>query len=474
MGDPGHVSTIESGLPASPAPATGVALSAAERAALPPGPPLPTLVQALLLGFRPHAFGAACRRRYGDTYTIRFPGAPPIVAVAHPDAVKQVFTGSTDGLHAGEANGQLGPLLGWSSLLLLDGARHLEERRLLMPPFHGERMQAYAEVMVEVTDRAIAAWPRETPFPVLAEMQAITLDVILRAVFGFEEEHERARLRERLRALVRVAANPLWLVPMLRVDLGPLTPWRELTRTRREVEGILRAEFARRRAERVEGRSDVLSMLLDARYEDGRAMRDDELCDEMITLLLAGHETTATALAWTVHHVLRAPDVLARVRAELADVVGDGELRAEHLSRLEYLDAVVKEGLRINPVLDDVGRIVKRPIEIGGWRLPAGVAVAAQIHLVHHREDIYPGPERFDPERFVGRRSDPYTFLPFGGGARRCLGMAFALYEMKVVLARVLALTDLRLASDRPARPVRRAITLAPSGGVPVMLRRSA
>lgn len=475
MGDPGHVSTIDSELHASAAPEdTGGSLDAGQLAALPPGPRLPALVQAALLGFRPIAFGEACRRRYGDAFTIRFPGAPPIVAVAHPDAVKQVFTGSIDGLHAGEANAQLGPLLGWSSLLLLDGARHLEERRLLMPPFHGERMQAYAALMVEIADRAIDRWPVGRAFPVLPEMQAITLDVILRAVFGFEEEAERARLRERLRALVRVAANPLWLVPALRFDLGPLTPWRELTHTRREVEGILRAEFARRREARVEGRSDVLSILLEARYEDGRAMSDVELCDEMLTLLLAGHETTATALAWTIHHVLRSPDVLARVRAELAGVVGDDGLGAEHLPRLEYLDAVVKEGLRINPVLDDVGRLVKQPVEIGGWRLPVGVAVAPQIHLVHHRAELYPEPDRFDPARFVGRRVNPYEFLPFGGGARRCLGMAFALYEMKVVLARVLGRADLALASDRPARPVRRAITLAPKGGVPVVLRRAA
>jgi cytochrome P450 len=214
-------------------------------------------------------------------------------------------------------------------------------------------------------------------------------------------------------------------------------------------------------------------MLLAARYEDGRAMTDDELRDEMITLLLAGHETTATALAWTVHHVLRTPAVVVRIREELAAVVGDGPLAAEHLPRLEYLDAVVKEGLRINPVLDDVGRLVKEPLEIGGWRLPAGVAAAPQIHLVHHRDDVWPEPDRFDPERFVGARVSPYAFLPFGGGVRRCLGMAFALYEMKVVLACVFGRTRLRLVRDRPARPTRRAITLAPAGGVRVLCERS-
>jgi cytochrome P450 len=324
--------------------------------------------------------------------------------------------------------------------------------------------------MREVTDRAIDAWPRDRAFSFQAEMQRLTLDVILRTVFGFDEGDRYRELRERLRTLVNVAANPLWLVPWLRFDLGPLTPWTKLVRTRVQVERILFDEFARRRAADRSARTDVLSMLLDARYEDGRSMTDAELRDEMITLLLAGHETTATALAWALYHVLRTPGVLARIRGELASVVGDAELRAEHVAHLEYLDAVVKEALRINPVLDDVGRRVKQPIEIGGWRLPAGVVAAPQIYLVHHREDVWPDPYRFDPDRFLGRRASPYEFLPFGGGARRCIGMAFAIYEMKVVLARVFARTELRLASGGRVRAVRRAITLAPSGGLRVVM----
>lgn len=474
MAEPVDVSILESPRPTHdvrtlPSERTGSSTSA-DAAALPRGPRLPALLQALQLALRPNAYLDSCRRRYGDVFTLRFPGAPPIVAFAHPDAVKQIFTGGTDELHAGEANGQLGPLLGWHSLLLIDGERHLEERRLLLPPFHGERMQAYATAMRDVTERAIAGWPRDRPFRFHDEMQAITLDVILRTVFGFEEGDAYSRLRERLQALVRAAANPLWLVPALRFDLGPLSPWGRLVRARREVESILFAEFARRREQPRGERSDVLSMLIDARYEDGRAMTDDELRDEMITLLLAGHETTATALAWTVHHVLRVPSVLERIRAELDAVLQGGALEAEHLPRLEYLDAVVKEGLRINPVLDDVGRVVKEPLEIAGWRLPAGVAVAPQIYLVQQREDLWPEPTRFDPERFLGKRTSPYEFLPFGGGVRRCLGMAFALYEMKVVLACVLSRTELRLVSTRPVRPKRRAITLAPADGVRVTL----
>jgi cytochrome P450 len=465
MSDPVTVSTLDPRLEAE-----DVARRAAATDVLPPGPRLPSLLQGAQLAVRTVAFLEACRRRHGETFTLRFPGAPPIVSFSHPDAVKQIFTGGGDVLRAGESNAQLAPLLGLHSLLLLDGERHLNERRLMMPPFQGERMHTYAAVMREVTDRAIDAWPRDRAFSFQAEMQRLTLDVILRTVFGFDEGDRYRELRERLRTLVNVAANPLWLVPWLRFDRGPLTPWTKLVRTRVQVERILFDEFARRRAADRSARTDVLSMLLDARYEDGRSMTDAELRDEMITLLLAGHETTATALAWALYHVLRTPGVLARIRGELASVVGDAELRAEHVAHLEYLDAVVKEALRINPVLDDVGRRVKQPIEIGGWRLPAGVVAAPQIYLVHHREDVWPDPYRFDPDRFLGRRASPYEFLPFGGGARRCIGMAFAIYEMKVVLARVFARTELRLASGGRVRAVRRAITLAPSGGLRVVM----
>jgi cytochrome P450 len=454
-------------------PAVRFDLSASTETTLPPGPRTPAVVQALHLAFRTTHFLDDCARRFGECFVIRFPGAPPVVTFSHPEAIRQIFTAGDDVLRAGASNAPLAPLLGHRSLLLLDADRHLQERRLMTPPFHGERMQTYLTVIAEVADRAISSWPLGRPFAFYHQMQGVTLDVIMQAVFGLDQGGGYERLRETLRTLVSVAANPLWLVPALRFNLGSLTPWAKLVRTRREVEHILAAEFARRRAVEGDGHRNVLSLLLAARYEDGRPMTDEELQDEMITLLLAGHETTATALAWTVYHVLRQPEVLAKVRAELAMVVGDGPLSAERVARLEYLDAVVKEALRLRPVLDDVGRMVQRPTEIGGWRLPAGVIAAPQIYLTHRRADLWPDPERFDPDRFHNRRVSPYTFFPFGGGVRRCLGMAFALYEMKVVLARLFTRTDLQVAPGYHARPVRRAITLAPSGGVPlVVLRR--
>jgi cytochrome P450 len=437
---------------------------------LPPGPRLPALLQATLLAFRTIPYIEYCRRKYGDTFTIRFAGGPDVVSFTHPDAIRQIFAADADTLRGGESNAPLGPLVGLRSLLLLDGERHLQERRLLMPPFHGERMHAYAPAMQAIADRTIDEWRPGDVILFYHHMQRLTLDIIMSTIFGFDEDGEHDALRERLQRLVHVAANPLWLLPPFRIKLGPITPWAKLVRTQAEVASLLYAEFARRRAAGCADRSDILSMLLCARYEDGRVMSDEELRDEMLTLLLAGHETTATALGWTLYHVLRHPDVLERIRMELDEVVGSEPLRADQLPRLELLDAAIKESMRLNPVLDDVGRLVKAPIEIGGWCLPAGVIASAQIYLCQHRDDIWPDPYRFDPDRFCHRRVSPYEFFPFGGGGRRCIGMAFALYEMKVVLARVFARTQLRIAPGYTGYAVRRAVTLAPARGLPVVV----
>jgi cytochrome P450 len=331
-------------------------------------------------------------------------------------------------------------------------------------------MLAYGETMREITERVIERWPIGRPFPIRPEMQAITLDVILRTVFGLEGEDTRA-LRENLSRLTALATNPLWLWPPLQVNLGRLSPWARFLRLRDETDGLLFAEIARRRARGAAPRADVLSLLIAARGEDGRPMSDRELRDEMMTLLLAGHETTATALAWAVRHILANPGVLGALREELREA---DALTPEGVGRLPYLDATVKETLRLNPIISEVGRRLARPMRIGGRELPAGVGAAACIYLVHRRPDLWPEPERFDPTRFVGARPSPYEFLPFGGGVRRCLGMAFALYEMKIVLAQVLSRFTLRLAPGYRAKVVRRSITLAPSAGMPVVVEARA
>ena len=431
-------------------------------ASLPPGPTLPPLVQGPQFAFRALPFFETCRRRYGDCFTVKMPFGPPYVLFTTPAAVREIFTGDDDELRAGEANVVLRPLLGANSLLFLDGDRHARERRLMLPPFHGERMLAYADTMRAITDDVLDGWPVGRPFPIHPEMQAITLEIILRTVFGLEAG-TLALLRDLLRRWIASALNPLLLWPLLQVDFGRMSPWGRLLRLKREIDALLLAEIARRREAGAGERADVLSLLLAARDEDGRPMRDEELLDEMITLLVAGHETTATALAWTFHHLLANPDVLEACRAEARGSSGG-------FAQLPLLDAVVKETLRLNPVITEVGRRLTRPMRIGGRDIPADVAVGPCIYLVHRRPDVWPDPERFDPARFVGTRPSPYEFLPFGGGARRCLGMAFALYEMKVVLATVLARAELAPVRGYRMKVVRRSITMAPSRGMPVVV----
>lgn len=444
-------------------------------ATLPPGPKLPALLQVLRWIRQPIGFMEECVRRYGDCFTLRFPSYPPLVFFSDPEAVKEIFTGDPEQLRAGQANAVLESLLGPHSLLLLDGARHRRERRLMMPPFHGERMQLYGEVMREITDRSIESWPLGQPFPIHSQMQGITLDVILRTVFGIDEGADLARLRDRLTQLLSIAAaHPLLQIPWLQIDLGPLTAWRRLMQVSREVDHILFAEFARRRADSHTERTDVLTLLLAARDEAGQPMSDAELRDEMITLLLAGHETTATSLAWVFHRILQHPDVLEKLRAELCQVVGSGPVTPQHLTKLEYLDATIKETQRLNPIIPLVGRRLQAPQRIGGRDLPAGVVAAPCIYLTHRRPDLWPDPERFTPERFLDKRPSPYEFFPFGGGVRHCLGAAFAMYEMKIVIAQVLSRVGLRAAPGYTVRIVHRTVTFAPSEGMPVVLDRRA
>jgi cytochrome P450 family 110 len=434
-------------------------------ASLPPGP---GMLKSFGFVRRPFAFLDTCARHYGDWFTLRFPGLAPFVFTSDPEAIADVFSGDPEQLYAGEANAPLGAFMGPQSVLFLDGAAHLRQRRLLLPPFHGERMQAYAETMLAITDREIDAWPLGEPFPIHRSFRAITFEVILRTVFGFDEGPSLARLRNRLARLFTIfagAAGTLIALPALRVDLGRLTPWGRVVRLRRDVDEILYAEFAQRRRVGTGGRADVLSLLLEARDEQGAALSDAVLRDEMLTLMLAGHETTAASLAWVIHRVLQRSDVVAELKAEVARV----GCEPQRINDLTYLDAVIKETSRLEPVIPNVGRRLHVPLRIGGRDLPAGPIVAPCIYLAHRRPDSWVEPERFEPERFVDRRINPAAFFPFGGGTRRCLGAAFATYEMKVVLARILSRVELHPAPGYRARLVRRSIAFTPSAGLPVV-----
>jgi cytochrome P450 len=435
-------------------------------ARMPPGPRLPRIVQTagFMLGSSPW-FIDACRRRFGDVVTFRTLFDDRFVMVFDPALVKELFQGPGEQLRAGEANAMLGPVVGQRSVLLLDGSEHLRHRRLLLPPFHGARMHAFVEAMRRSADLEIDSWPVGEPFALLPSMQSLTLRVIMQAVFGYEPGPAEEDLRRRVRAMVEPLARPrslalLAALPML-IGRGEPALNDRFASARRAVDEVLFAEIARRRElgdVALSERDDVFSALLLARDEDGERLSDQEVRDELMTLLLAGHETTATGLAWCLDLVLHAPAVHARA------------LRREDA----YLDAVVKESLRIRPVIPAVGRVVReRPFRLGDYVIPPGIEINPSIRLIHRREDVYPDAGAFRPERFLGDDPpDTYSWIPFGGGLRRCLGASFALMEMRIVLARVLERTALRAAHPELAKVQFRAITLAPRDGVRVVQDR--
>jgi cytochrome P450 len=433
---------------------------ARENGTFPAGPRLPRFMQTLGFVFFPRQFIDTCRRRYGDVVTFSTLFDPLFVMVFHPEAVKQVFRGSPERLRAGEANAPLGTVLGQRSVLLLDGAEHLRHRRLMLPSFHGERMREYETVMIEATDREIESWPIGKPFELLPSMQSLTLDVIMSAVFGVERGSRQEELKRRVRDVVAPVGSRLGVLALAlsggRLGTGVMEGFQE---RRRRMDEMIYEEITLRRTEPdLEERSDVFSMLLLARDEDGRAMSDAELRDELVTLLVAGHETTATGLAWAFELLLRHPPVTARLRAALDD--GDES----------YLDAVVKETLRVRPVVPGIGRVVRgEPFEVGGYLIPDGIEINPSIAAIHRRADCYPEPRAFKPERFLGEDApDTYTWLPFGGGTRRCLGASFATFEMRVVIRRVLERARLR-AIGPPEKSIRKGVTIVPKRGVRVV-----
>ncbi|MRG93178.1 cytochrome P450 [Polyangium spumosum] len=441
---------------------------------LPPGPALHPAIAVLPYLYRPFPFLEAMGKRYPDAFTMRFPAMPkPAVVFHRPEAAKEVFALGADDAHAGQVNAVLGPILGKASLLLLDGKEHLRQRKLLMPPLHGERMSSYGARMVDLTEASITTWPERKRFPVHEHLQAITLDVILRVVFGIDEGELFDRLRERLMGILELATNPILLLPMFQRDLGPLTRWTTLTRTLTEADEMLYAEIRRRRASGERG-DDILSLLLDARDEQGEPMSDNELRDELMTLLAAGHETTATALSWALRWILASKSLAPRLVRELEAEGALPDLAPERIARCALLDATAREALRLQPVVPMVGRLLQKPARIGGYDLEAGTPVLVSIYLIHRRPELYPDPTRFDPDRFLRQRFGPHEWLPFGGGIRRCIGMAFALYEMKMILATILARAELRLPLFGKVHEVRRGVTITPSGGMPLVMERRA
>jgi cytochrome P450 len=430
------------------------------RASLPPGPSLPRPITVARFILQPTRFLDDCQRRYGDLFTVRLSTQRTVVITSDPELVKEVFTGDPNVLRAGEGNVVLRPLLGHRSVLTLDGPEHMRQRRLLLPAFHGERMRHYRDVMSEVAERHVERWPVGSPFPTHPSMQAITLEVILRAVFGAEDRRQLERLAAPLRRLLDATGSRLRLLLLQATssERGARSPWGRFRALMEPGDRVIMDQIGARRSS--PERDDVLSLLLAARDEDGRPLTDAELRDELMTLLVAGHETTATALSWTLERITRNPEVLARLVDE------------QRRGGDEYLDAVIKETLRLRPVIPAVVRCLAEPVELAGRTFPAGVNIAPSIYLLHRRPDLYPEPERFRPERFLERPAGTYEWIPFGGGTRRCLGASFALSEMKVVLSTILARAQLAVASGRAERVTRRAVTFTPSRGGRILVER--
>jgi cytochrome P450 len=428
---------------------------------LPPGPSAPSLIQTLAWWNRPLAYLERNRARFGKRFTIRLLGIPPFVMLSDPAEIKEVFTAPADVLHPGEGANILEPVVGKNSVILLDESAHLSQRKLMLPAFHGERMERLSGLVAEVTEREVESWPRDTPIALHRRLQALTLEVILRAVFGLDPGPRLEAIRTRLTEILDIGAKPLSLIPQLQHAPLGVGPWGRFDRLSSETDALI-YELIEERRTAAEDRDDVLSMLLEARHEDGSPMSDIELRDELMTLLVAGHETTASALAWAFERIARTPRVAERLAEGAAS---DDEA---------YITATIHEALRRRPVIPNAApRLVKKPVTVGGWDYPTDILLVASAYLVQHDPEIYPDPYEFRPERFLDESPGTYTWIPFGGGRRRCLGASFAQLEMKLVLKAVFASNTVEPAERDMETPRRRAITISPRSGGTVLLTPS-
>ncbi|BAY25326.1 cytochrome P450 [Calothrix sp. NIES-2100] len=441
---------------------------------LPDGPKISRFLRLVKFITQPVKYVEDFAQIYGDRFTIWGSKDTHIIYFSQPQALEQIFTADPQHFRSGTASGGLAFLLGDNSLILLDGDRHQRQRQLLTPPFHGERMRAYGQDIREIADHVSNEWTIGKPFNIRNSLQEITLRVILRVVFGLDQGQRFQELQHLLSSVLDFMGSPLMsgalFFGFLRKDLGAWSPWGQVMRLLQQIDRLIYALIAERRSETQQNRQDILSLMMAARDADGQPMSDQELRDELMTLLVAGHETTASALTWAFYWIDRLPEVGEKLLQEL-DTIGINS-DPSSIAKLPYLTAVCQETLRIYPiVMNGVPRIVKTPIEIMGYKIPEGNVIISSIYLAHHRPEVYPNPKQFKPERFLERQFSPYEYLPFGGGNRRCIGLAFAQYEMKIVLATILSHFQLSLVNKRPVYPVRRGFTVAPPAGMRMIAR---
>ena len=440
---------------------------------LPNGPKAPPFVQLIQWISDPVRYMDKCAKQYGDIFTAQVTNGEPLVMIDHPQAVQEMF--NSNAFHApGSLNSIIKPIVGEQSMFLLSGERHKRSRQLLMPPFHGERMRNYGQLICDIATDVASKWSVDRPFVARSAMQEVTMRVILQAVFGMDDGPRLQALRPLLASVVDMTGSPLrssmLFFDWMQQDWGSWSPWGRMKQRQRKLDDLIYAEIEERRLQPDANRTDILSLMMAARDENGQPMTNEELRDELMTLLVAGHETTATALAWAFYWIHSLPSVRQKLLQEL-DSLGENPDPME-IFRLPYLSAVCQETLRIYPVaMVTFAREVLTPVELMGHQLEPGTVVIGSIYLTHRREDLYPEPLQFKPERFLERQFSPYEYLPFGGGSRRCIGLALAQLEMKLVLATILRDFDLVLAQKKPVQVKRRGLTLGPAGGVRMALR---
>ncbi len=439
---------------------------------LPKGSNSPAWWQLIRWIESPLSYQKECAQSYGDIFTFRMTGFPPFVVIGHPEGVKEIFSLEPDKFDEGRSNYILRPLVGDNSLLLYDGTRHQRERKLLMPPFHGQNLQSYGKSIVDIATQVAAQWHEGKQIIARKVMQQITLEVIIKVIFGINEGERYQKIKPLLAQMLDVTDSPLrssfLFLKFLQQDWGTWSPWGRIKAQKKQIDRLLQDEIEARRSLSNELGNDVLSLMMSAKDEEGQPMTDAELKDELMTLLFAGHETTATMLAWAFYEILRHPPVLEKLREELDS---SRNLAPLEIAKLPYLNAVCQEVLRFYPVGPIIfPRIVKTSIEIMGHYFEPETWLTLSAYLIHHREELYPEPEKFKPERFLERQYTPYEFLPFGGGVRLCLGYALAMLEMKLVIASIVSKYNLALANRQPIKSMRRGGTITPSNGVPLIL----
>ncbi len=434
-----------------------------------------SLQQKLQWIAKPHQYMDSAMKEAPDMFLADITAEDGYVFVNHPEGMRQMITSDRSSFFAGSKDNQLlKPLVGKDSLLLIEGDRHKKRRKLLLPPFHGERMESYGKLICDLTHNIVSNLKPDQPFIARKVTQEISLQVILEAVYGLQDGERSQELQQRITTLANIfestLTSALLFFPLFQKDLGAWSPWGNFMRQQKAIDEAIYQELATRRIQDNSDRQDILSLMMSARDEEGEALKDKELRDELMTLMLAGHETTATAIAWSLYWVHRQPEIKTKLREEIASL-GENPDPME-IAKLPYLDAVCKETLRIYPVaMLTFPRVVQKPLELIGYKLEPGQVVMGCIYLLHQREDVYPEHHKFKPERFLEKEFSPYEFFPFGGGKRRCIGEALAKLEMKLVLATIIANYDLELTSDKPESPARRGVTLAPKTGVKMIFK---